>query len=147
MFTDLMEAVGVLFLAAVALEFVAVFAEQAGAARSPDDEPVKRGPAAALLALSALLTPGLLLAHGFLSTHDSDSGLRIWAMGAPVAAMIGGALIGAAAGAVAPAAAPFMRRASLVLGLTALAVTIGATWPSIQVLIEAAQNGGVILTR
>jgi len=146
MFAQLIDAAGVLFLVAVAVEFVAVFAEQAGAARSPDEDAPKRSGGNALLAVSALLTPGLLLAHGFLVTHGADTTLRIWAMGAPVAAMIGGALVGGVFGAVARGAAPLMRRIALPLGLAALAVTLAATWPSIRILIDAAQNGGVILT-
>ncbi|MGE0742218.1 MAG: hypothetical protein AB7O98_12835 [Hyphomonadaceae bacterium] len=145
MFAQLIEAAGVWFLVAAAAELVAVLVEQAAAARSPEEEAPRRGgPSAALLAVSALLAPGLLLAHGFLATHGGDTMLRAVAVGTPIAAMIVGALLGGILGAVAKGAAPLMRRLALPLGLIALAVTIFATWPSIQTLITAAQNGGVI---
>ena len=110
MFANLIEIVGVWFLIACAIEALAVFVEQAGAARSPDEEDGKKRGASALLAfLLSLLTPGLLLAHGFLATHEQQE-LRIIAMGLPVAAVLAGALLGAIFGAVARGAAPAMRK-------------------------------------
>jgi hypothetical protein len=147
MFANLIQIVGLWFLVACALEAVAVFVEQAGAARSPDEEDGKKRGASALLAfLLSLLTPGLLLAHGFLSTHEQEQTLRVIAMGLPIAAVLLGALLGAIFGAVARGTAPAMRKLALPLDLVAFAVAIFATLASIQVLIGAAQNGGVITT-
>lgn len=146
MFANLIQIVGVWFLVACALEALAVFAEQAGAARSPDEEDGKQRGASALLAfLLSLLTPGLLIAHGFLSTHGQDQ-LRVIAMALPIAAVLLGALLGAIFGAVARGAAPAMRRLALPLDLVAFVVTIFATLAGIQVLLGAAQDGGVIYT-
>jgi hypothetical protein len=145
MFADLIKIVGVWFLIACVAEALAVFVEQAGAARSPDDE-TKRGSGVALLSfVASLLTPGLLLAHGFLATHGAEQSLRVLAMGAPIAAVLLGALVGAIAGALLRAAAPAMRTLALPLDLAALAVAIYATLPSIRILLGAMQNGGVIL--
>ena len=145
MLSALVETCGAAFLAALGLEALAVFVEQAGAARSPEEDDAKRGAGTLALFVAGALTPGLLLAHGFVATNRQED-LRIWAMGAPLAAMLGGALLGAVFGAIARAAAPFMRKAALPLDLAALVVAIYATWPSIRVLIDAAQHGGVILT-
>jgi hypothetical protein len=139
MLEALIHITGPLFLAACALEFLAVGAEQAGAPRSPEEDGPRRAlPALAMLALSTL-TPGLLLAHGFLATAGADPMLRVWAMAAPVAAMIGGALAGGAAG-LARGLAPAMRAASVWLGLAALVVAVFATRASIETLLGAAQG-------
>jgi hypothetical protein len=144
MFARLIELAGLWFLAAAALEFVAVFVEQAGAARSPEEDASRGKLANAALMLAALATPGLLLAHAFLVTHEADIIVRVWAMGAPIAAMLGGSILGGVFGALARGAAPSMRKVAPVLSLAALAATIVAAWPSILVLIAAARNGGVI---
>lgn len=146
MFANLIQVVGLWFVVAVAIEALAVFVEQAGAARSPDEDAPKHGAAALLTLLLSLLTPGLLLAHGFLTTHGQDQTLRLIAMGAPIAAVLLGALLGAIAGAVAKGAAPAMRKLALPLDLAAFTVAVFATLTSIQTLIAAAQNGGVIFT-
>ncbi|MEZ5996728.1 MAG: hypothetical protein R3C25_13355 [Hyphomonadaceae bacterium] len=144
MFANLIATAGLGFAIAVALEALAVFVEQAGAARSPDEDTPRRGIAAlAMLALSAL-TPGLLLAHGFLSTSAAGQTLRLVAMAAPVAAVIGGSLLGAVCGALARGAAPLMRKLALPAALIAMAATIYATLPSIRALAEAAKHGGVV---
>jgi hypothetical protein len=145
MLGTLIETVGLWFFVAVAAEALAVFVEQAGAARSPDDDAPKHGASALLALILSLLTPGLLLAHGFLATHGQDQTLRILAMAAPVAAVLVGALVGAIFGAIAKGATSTMRTLALPLDLAAFAVAIFATLPSIRVLIEAAQNGGVIV--
>jgi hypothetical protein len=54
-------------------------------------------------------------------------------------------LVGAIFGAIAKGATSTMRTLALPLDLAAFAVAIFATLPSIRVLIEAAQNGGVIV--
>jgi hypothetical protein len=138
---------GLWFLVACGVEFLTVFVEQAGAARAPEDEaPRRHGFLALLTFIASLLTPGLLLAHGFLVTHDQEQTLRIVAMGLPVAAMLLGSLLGALFGAIARALAGAMRMIALPLSLATLAVTIYATLPSINVLIDAAQNNWTIVT-
>ncbi|MGD9965429.1 MAG: hypothetical protein AB7T59_02825 [Hyphomonadaceae bacterium] len=144
MFANLVQIVGLWFLAAVALEALAVFVEQAGAARSPDDETARPGAVSLIAFLLSLITPGLLLAHGFLATHGQDQTLRVIAMTAPIAAVLFGALLGAMFGAVAKGAAPAMRKLALPLDLVALAVAVYAALPSIRILIAAAQHGGAI---
>lgn len=147
MFASLIQIVGLWFLVACALEALAAFVEQAGSARSPDEEGGRRHSASALLAFTlSLLTPGLLLAHGFLSTHEQDQTLRAIALGLPIAAVLLGAMLGAIFSALAAGAAPTMRRLALPLDLAAFGMTVFATLTSIQVLIAAAQNGGVIFT-
>jgi hypothetical protein len=142
----LIEFVGWWFFAAVAAETVAVFVEQAGSSRSPEEDGPKRGAMAALAFLLSLLTPGLLLAHGFLATHGQDQTLRVIAMALPVAAVLVGALLGAIFGAVVKGAAPLMRKLALPLDIVAFAVTVYAARASIQTLLGAAQTGGVIVT-
>lgn len=146
MFADVLQLTGLWFLIACAVEALAVIVEQWGAARSPDEDAPKHGAAALLTLTLSLLTPGLLLAHGFLATQAADQTLRIIATGAPVAAVLGGALVGAVIGAVARRAAPSMRKLALPLDLAAFAVAVYATLPSIRVLLGAASNGGAILT-
>lgn len=144
MFASVIQTAGLWFLVAVALEAIAVFVGQAGAARSPDEEAPPRKAGALLALVLSTVTPGLLLTHAFLTTHGGDPMLGIWAMGAPIAAVLGGALLGAILGAATRSAAPTMRKLALPLDLIAFAVTIFAALPSIQTLIAAAQNGGVI---
>jgi hypothetical protein len=145
MFASVIQLAGLWFLIACTAEALAVFVEQAGSARSPDDEAPRRGAVAPIAFLLSLLTPGLLLAHGFLITRDAEQSLRVIAIGAPIAAVLVGALLGAMFGAVAKAAAPAMRTLALPLDLIAFALAIYATLPSIRILIEAAQNEGVTL--
>lgn len=143
MLAALIQTAGLWFVVACAFEAVATFVEQAGAARSPEEDAQRRGVAALAILAVTTLTPGLLLTHGFLATHGADATLRIWAMGAPAAAMIGGALLGGVFGALARGAAPVMRRLALPAGIAALVVTIYATMPSIATLAAAARTGVV----
>jgi hypothetical protein len=144
MLEQLIATAGIWFLAACALEALATFVEVAGAARSPEEEAPRRGVAALAVLAVTMLTPGLLLAHGFLSTHGAEPMLRVWALGAPAAALVGGAILGGVFGAVARPAAALMRKLALPFGVAALAVTIYATLPSIVLLTEAARSGGII---
>lgn len=136
---------GLWFAVAVGLQALAVFFEQAGSARSPEEEK-PHGLGVLFMGVAALLTPGLLLAHAYFSTHEVDPNLRIAAIGAVIASVLGGALLGALFGAVARGTAAVMRMIALPASLIALAVAIYATLPTIQLLIEAARNGGVIYT-
>lgn len=140
----LIQAVGLWFLVAVTLEALAVFTEQWGAARSPDEEAPKHGALALLALLLTIVTPGLLLAHGFISTRGMEQSLFVIAVGAPIVAVLAGSLFGAIMGAIAKGAAPLMRQLALPLDILAFGVAIYATLASIRVLIEAAQNGGVV---
>lgn len=142
MLEALIQIVGPMFVAAVALETVAVMAEQWGAARSPDEEAPKHNALALLALVLTILTPGLLLAHGYVSTHARDQTVVAVAVGLPVAAVLVGALLGAILGAAVKSAAPLMRKLALPLDVAAFALTIYATLATIQVLIQAAQNGG-----
>lgn len=144
MLEALIQMVGPMFLAAVALEMVSVLAEQWGAARSPDEEAPKNNALALLALVLTILTPGLLLAHGYISTHGRDQTLLVVAVGLPIAAVLIGALLGAIVGAAVRGAAPLMRKLALPLDVAAFAVTIYATVGTMQVLIQAAQNGGAI---
>lgn len=146
MFENLIQIVGLYFLVACALQALAVFVQQAGATRSPEDDKQRHGATALIAFLLSLITPGLLLAHAFLATQAVDQTLRVLAMGAPIAAVLAGALVGAVFGAVAKGAAPAMRKLALPLDIAAFAVAIFATLPSIRLLLEAAQNGGAIVT-
>lgn len=145
MLAALIQTAGLWFLVAVALEALATFVETAGAARSPDEEPPRRAFSALAVLAVTTLTPGLLFVHGFISTHGADPMVRLWAMAAPAAAMIGGALLGGLFGAAVRSAAGLMRTLALPLGVAALAVTIYATMPSIARLAEAAQTGVITL--
>lgn len=144
MLEALIQIVGPMFLVAVGLETVSVLAEQWGAARSPDEEVPKHNALALLALLLTILTPGLLLVHGYVSTHGQDQTLLVIAVGLPLAAVIVGALLGAILGAAVKGAAPLMRKLALPLDIAAFAVTVYATLATIQVLIQAAQNGGVV---
>jgi hypothetical protein len=144
MLDTLIAALGALFLVAVALEFVAVFVEQAGAARAPEEEAPRRKSGTLAMMIVSTLTPGLLLVHAFLATRGAQD-VQLLAMATPFIAMIGGALLGAVFGALARGAAPTMRTLAAPAGLIALGVTIYAAWPSIQLLLQAAQNGGVVV--
>lgn len=138
---QLIAAAGIWYFAACAAAFAAVFVEQAGAARSPEEDGETKSAAKLMLMLASLLTPGLLLVHGFFLTAATDAPLRIWIMGAPIAAVLLGSLFGAILGAVARGAAPAMRRVALPLGLAALALTLFATSPSIVALVNGVQGG------
>lgn len=141
MLEQLIGIAGIWFLAACAAEFAAVFAEQAGAVRSPDEDSERKSALTLMLMLASLLTPGLLLLHAFFLTAAVDPTIRIWLMAAPVAAMLGGSLLGAILGAIARSAAPAMRKIGLVLGIVALALTLFATSPSIVALANGLQDG------
>jgi hypothetical protein len=138
---QLIATAGVWFFAACAAAFAAVFVEQAGAARSPEEDGERKGAASLMLMLASLLTPGLLLLHGFFLTAAVDTLLRIWIMAAPIAAILLGSIFGAMFGAVARGAAPAMRKLALPLGLAALALTLFATTPSIVALVNGLQDG------
>lgn len=135
---------GVWFLIAVAAEFAAVAVEQAGAPRAPSEEPARPGFPGMVLALASLLTPGVLLIHAFVVTASAGDGVRMAAMALPVAAMILGAIVGAVAGLAARPARVMLRMAAIVFALGALILALAASWPSLRIVVDAAQNGWVI---
>ena len=133
---------GLWYFAACAAAFASVFVEQAGAARSPEEDGERTGGAAALLLiLASLLTPGLLLLHGFFLTAAVDTLLRIWVLATPIAAIVLGSMLGGILGATSRNLAPAMRRLALPFGLAALALTLFATSPSIVALANGVQDG------
>lgn len=136
MLGQLIASVGLWFLVAVALETAAVFVEQWGASRSPDDDGPKRSGLALLALVLTILTPGLLLLHAFVATEQTQD-VRLIAMSAPVAAILVGALLGAIVGAAARGLAPTMRKLALPLDILAFAVTIFATLASLQAISGA----------
>lgn len=135
MLGTLIQTVGPWFLLAVAIEAIAVLVEQWGSARSPDEEPRKHNALALLALFLTILTPGLLVAHGVITTHGADQTLMVLAIGAPIIAVLLGALFGAIASAAVKGAAPLMRKLALPLDLVAFATAIFATLSTIQTLI------------
>lgn len=138
---QLIETAGVWFFVACAFTFAAVFFEQAGAARSPEEDGERKPAITIVLMLASLLTPGLLLLHAFFLTPGVDALLRAALMAAPIAAVLGGSLLGAIFGALARGAAPAMRKLAVPLGLAALALTLFAVSPSILALFNGLQDG------
>lgn len=138
MLGTLIQAVGLWFFVAVALEAMAVLVEQWGAARSPDDDAPKNGALALMALVLTIATPGILLAHAYITTEGAEQTIRVLAMGSPIIAILVGALCGAVAGAAARGAAPLMRKLALPLDLIALAAAIFASLSTIQALIAAA---------
>jgi hypothetical protein len=138
---QLIATAGVWFFAACFAAFVTVFVEQAGAVRSPEEEGETKRAAAIIAFLASLLTPGLLLLHGFFLTATSDVSLRAILMSTPIAAILLGSLLGAIVGALARGTAPTMRKLALPLSLIALGLTLFATMPSIVALANALQDG------
>lgn len=141
MLEELIAIAGIWYFAACAVAFVSVFVEQAGAARSPEEDGERKGAASLMLMSASLLTPGLLLLHGFFLTAAVETLLRISIMATPVAAILLGSILGAIFGAVARGAAPAMRKLALTLGLAALALTLFATLPSLVALANGLQDG------
>lgn len=146
MVASLIDVAGLAFLIAVGIEALAVFVDQLGAVRSPEEDEPRLGAIAAILAVAAIITPGLLILHGFLSTAQAQQQVRVVAMAAPIAAVIGGALFGAIVGVFFRGAAPSIRKAAPVFAAGALVAAAIAALPSMGQLIEAVQNGGVITT-
>lgn len=146
MFASLAAIAGFWFVVACIFQAVAVFVEQAGAARSPEDEKPHGGFGAFAVGVAALLAPGLLLMHGYFVTElHPDQSLRVLALGAPLAGVILGALLGAIFGAVVHGATPIMRMLAPWFALAALILAVYATVPSIVALVAAIQNGGVLV--
>lgn len=135
MLGTLIQVVGLWFFVAVALEAAAVVVEQWGAARSPDDDAPKNGALALLSLVLTLATPGLLLIHAFVATQGAEQTLRVIAMGAPILAVLVGALFGAIAGAAARGAAPIMRKLALPLDVVASGVAVFATLSTLKGLV------------
>jgi hypothetical protein len=124
---------------------LAVFVEQAGAARSPEEDKTHGGFAAFAVGAAALLAPGILLMHGYFVTQGVQDTLRVLALAAPVAACIVGALAGAIFGAVAPSAAPAMRMAAPWFAVAGLVLAAYAAMASFAALVAALQTGGVLV--
>jgi hypothetical protein len=139
----LIDAAGLWFLIAASLEALATFVEVAGAPRSPEEDAPRQGFVALAVLAVTTLTPGLLFLHGFMATNGAEPMLRVWALGAPAAALLGGALLGGMFGVLAGGAAGLMRRLALPFGVAALAAAIYAALPSVLALAEALRAGGL----
>lgn len=124
---------GLWYFAACVAVFVATFVEQAGAARSPEEDSERKRGSMLALTLATLVTVGLLLLHGFFRTASVET-LRVEMLAAPIAAMMLGSLFGAIFGAIARSAAPVMRKLALPFVLVALALTLYAALPTIVAL-------------
>jgi hypothetical protein len=135
MLEELIATAGVWFFAACGAVFAAMFVEQAGAARSPEEDSERKRGAMLVLMLASLLAPGLLLLHSFYLTAD-DPSPRAALMAVAIAATLLGSMTGAIFGALARGAAPIMRRLALPLVLIALALAIYAAFPSIVALVN-----------
>lgn len=135
------ETVGLWFLVAVALQFAAVYAEQAGVAHKPDGQVEKReGFGGFALALTTTLTPAFLFLHGFFLTADSALAVRVTVLSAVIAAVLLGAIIGRLVGMGWKGGAGVMRTLALPLGLAAMVVAIYACRPSLEALIDLFQG-------
>jgi hypothetical protein len=141
---QLIATAGAWFFAACAAQFVAVIIEQAGAARSPEEDGDRKRAVMQTLVLVSFVTIGLLLLHGFFLTA-ADATARTLVMAAPIAAMLLGSLLGAILGALVRGAAPAMRKLALPVALVALAVTLYAALPTIVALAHALQSGALEL--
>lgn len=142
---QLIATAGAWFFIAIAAQGVAAFVEQAGAPRSPQEDPQRKRMVTLVLMLASLLGPGLLLLHGFLLTAQVTQLLRIELMAAPVLAILLGSLFGAIFGALVPGAAALMRTLALPVALIALAITLYVASPSIVALANGLQAGAVEL--
>jgi hypothetical protein len=146
MFASLVATAGLWFVIACAFQILAVFVEQAGAARSPEEDKPHAGFGAFAVGVAALLAPGLLLMHGYFVTEGAaDPSLRMLALGAPLAVVILGALLGAIFGAIAPGTASVTRAAAPWFAVVGLVLAAYAAMASIAALIAAIQNGGVLV--
>ncbi len=139
----LVQAVGVWFLVAVALEFAACYSEQMAAAYKPPEAEEKRGEGFGAFALMVVttLTPAMLFVHAFFTTAGSVdamqwSQVRIWALTSIVAAILVGAIAGRLVGSAWQGGARIARTLALPLGLAAFIFTIYATRPAMEALIE-----------
>ena len=137
---QLIATAGVWFFAACAAQFVAVIVEQAGAARSPEEDGDRGRAVMQALVLVSFLTVGLLLLHGFFLTA-AEATARTAIMTTPIAAMLLGSLLGAIFGALARGAAPALRKIALPIAIVALGVTLFAVSPSIVALVNGLQDG------
>jgi hypothetical protein len=134
------------FLAAITLEFLAVAAEQMGAAWKPPGEE-KRGEGFGGFALLVVttLTPAMLLVHGFFLTVDGAQATRVAALGLVIGAVLVGAIGGRSLGAGWQGGARTARGLTLPLGLAAFALAIYVTHPSLGALVDLASGRAIQL--
>lgn len=147
---ELIQAAGIWFLVAVALEFAACYSEQMAAAYKPPEGEEKRGEGFGAFALMVVttLTPAMLFVHAFFTTAGPGdvvqwSQIRVWALALIVAAILGGAIAGRLLGTAWQGGARVMRLVALPLGLFAFGFTIYATRPALEALVDVL-SGGVI---
>ena len=103
MFASLIQIVGLWFLVASRSKRRRCLSSKRAQRVRPTTKPRRTARSRCIAFLLTLLTPGLLLAHGFLADAGRDQTIRVIAMGVPIAAILLGALFGAIFGAAARA--------------------------------------------
>jgi len=132
MFEQILSTVGLGYWLALAAVFTAALIDKAGAARSPAEEPRRRGIGMSLLALFSVITPGVLVAYAYFITATQDAIVRITLIALPIVVVITGAIVGALVGLRTRNARAMIRMASIVTGLAALIVVGFVAWPMLQ---------------
>ncbi len=132
MFEQIISTVGWGYWFAIAAIFVAALVDKAGAARSPAEEPRRRGFGMSLLALFSVITPGVLVAYAYFITATQETGVRIVLIGLPIVVVMAGAIAGALVGLRTRSARAMIRMTSIVTGLAALIVVVFVAWPMLQ---------------
>lgn len=132
MFEQILSTVGLGYWLALAAVFTAALIDKAGAARSPAEEPRRRGIGMSLLALFSVITPGVLVAYAYFITATQDTIVRITLIALPIVVVITGAIVGALVGLRTRNARAMIRMTSIVTGLAALIIVGFVAWPMLQ---------------
>jgi len=115
------------YFIAVMTVFLAALVAKAGSARAPSEEPRRRSAPMLLLDVITGLTPVLLVLYAFAVTTDqADPTMRVLLMVLPIIVGFCGALAGAILNLAAHEARTMFRMASIVSGMAAFIVTVGA---------------------
>lgn len=132
MLEQIISTIGLGYWFAIAAVFIAALIDKAGAARSPAEEPRRRGIGMALLALFSVVTPGVLVAYAYFITAAQDTVVRIVLIALPIVVVMAGAIAGALVGLRTRSARAMIRMTSIVTGLAALIVVGFVAWPMFQ---------------
>ncbi|MFO1018843.1 MAG: hypothetical protein U1E03_14700 [Hyphomonadaceae bacterium] len=132
MLEQIISTIGLGYWFAIAAVFIAALIDKAGAARSPAEEPRRRGIGMALLALFSVVTPGVLVAYAYFITATQETGVRIVLIALPIVVVMAGAIAGALVGLRTRSARAMIRMTSIVTGLAALIVVGFVAWPMFQ---------------
>lgn len=125
------------FVAVVAV-FTAALIAKAGAARAPNEEPVRPGFVMGLLAFTGALTPTVLALHGY--AVGTGTVEKVVLIAAPLVAGFIGSLLGALIGLATRDARIMFRMASIVAGFAALIIVLGVALPRIETAWAAEQT-------